>query len=250
MITVREPEEIEDALSTYHSELALIIAKRIPRKPRSRIVEIGAGPGTFTLPLLNTLDEGPELLYCVDSYTGPYEHDRAVLGRRLERESPETQVEIITADARDIGKLVSNIDLVVGHELLCDLNPDQVEQVMQACYEVLKDGGMFVHAGLSPRAESRAEELVQIADQYSEETLSDTTWFSPAAHELAGIAHRTGFSSIRVDYHKIPIRFLGSAAREMIRRWNTGPAFLERYSHEIERTGMEYPLEEIIYCTR
>jgi len=245
MLKVTEPEEIEDALFEYHLKLASTILSKIKYMSPRRIVEIGSGSGTFTIPLLEELNNY-EVLYCVDSYTGPYNQDRKI----LESKVAGKKVEIVEKDAREIDKIISDIDLVIGHEILCDLNSKQAKEVMQACYNVLEEGGVFIHSEFSPFALNRSEEMLHIINKYSEEPISDTEWFSPTADELAGISYRIGFSSIDVNYRKVPIKFMKNAAIEMIKRWKTKTEFLEKYQDEINRSGIEYPMEQILYCIK
>jgi len=250
MLKVTNPEKIEDALFEYHSRLVSAIISKIKYTIPIKIVEIGSGSGAFTIPLLKELDNNFEVFYCVDSYTGPYKGDKKTLQSKLTDKDFQNSVEIIEKDVRNLGSTLSNVDLVIGHEVLCDLNPELVEDVMRVCYAVLNRGGFFIHSGFSPFPLNRAEELVKIINDYSEEAISDTTWFSPTADELAGIASRTGFTSITVDYQKILIKFMNKAALEMIRRWGTKNEFLTKYHDEIQRTGIEYPMEQILYCTK
>lgn len=250
MLKVTEPKEIENALFEYHSKLASAILSKIKYKRPRKIVEIGSGSGTFTIPLLKELDNNFEFFYCVDSYTGPYHEDRNILKLKLKDVTTNRSVEIINKDAGEINKILSDIDLVIGHEILCDLNPGQVEQIISTCYNVLKDGGVFVHSEFSPFALNRSEEMLHILNKYSEEPISDTKWFSPDADELAGIAYKIGFKSISVNYIKIPIKFMKNAAVEMIGRWKTKSEFLEKYQNEINKIGLEYPMEQILYCIK
>jgi SAM-dependent methyltransferase len=251
MMEVIEPEQIEKALFEYHLELVTYILGRIESKRQVKIVEIGSGLGTFTIPLLINLEEMPDKFYCVDSYTGPYAQDRKVFESKLKNEGFHDYVEVIEKDAEEIDKTLSDIDLVIGHEILCDLNRKQVEHVIAACFNSLREGGLFVHSEFSPWAGNRSEELLQITNnEYSDEPISDTTWLAPTADELAGIAHKLGFTSIKIEYKKIPIKFLKSAAREMIRRWRVNKKFLEKYHEEIDAIGIEYPMEQILYCTK
>jgi SAM-dependent methyltransferase len=251
MMEVIEAEQIERALFEYHLELASFIMGRIESKKLVKIIEIGSGPGTFTIPLLINLEKKLEKFYCVDSYTGPYAKDRKVLESELKNKGFHDYIVVIEKEAKEINKILSEMDLIIGHEILCDLSREQVEQVMAACFNSLREGGLFIHSEFSPWAGNRSEELLQISNnEYSDEPTSDTTWFSPSADELACIANKVGFTSIKIEYKKIPIRFLKSAAREMIRRWRVNKEFLEKYHEEIDTIGIEYPIEQILYCTK
>lgn len=244
---ISKPEEIENALYQYHLELASFILTKLQQKSLKRIVEIGAGTGNLTLPLLKELDNDFENYYCVDSYAGPYEHDKKVLESKVK---PYEKIEIINKDAREIDGLLSNIDLVIGHEVLCDLNSKQVEKVMSACYYILRDGGMFIHSELSPFAASKAEKLVHMANEYCEEPISDTGWFSPSADELGVTAKSIGFKSVSVEYKKIPLKFTQEAALDMLKRWKIKKEFMDKYGSEIFKTGIEYPMEQILFCIK
>lgn len=250
MLKVNEPEEIEYILFKYHSKLASIMLSNIKSISPKRIVEIGSGTGTFTIPLIKELNNSFEVFYCVDSYIGPYHEDKKALELKLKELTTNKSIEIINMDARKITKILLDIDLVVGHEILCDLNSKQVERVLLACYNVLIDGGIFVHSECSPFALNRSEELLQISNEYSEEPISDTKWFSPNADELSGIAYSIGFKTISVNYQKIPIKFMNNAAIKMIERWKTKKEFLDKYQDEINRFGIEYPMEQILYCIK
>ncbi len=62
MVKIIGPEAIEDALFEYHSQLAsTILHKKIKNSSPQSIVEIGSGPGTFTIPLL--MEDALVLLY-------------------------------------------------------------------------------------------------------------------------------------------------------------------------------------------
>jgi SAM-dependent methyltransferase len=247
---VEEPEQIEKALFEYHLELGTYILERLGSRSLGRIAEIGSGPGTFTIPLLILFEKGIKEFYCVDSYTGPYAKDKDVLLSRLKNEGFQEYVKVIEKDATEIDKILSDMDLIIGHEVLCDLNSEQVDRVIGACSKSLVKGGMFIHSELSPHANNRSEELLQILNkEYSDEPISDTTWFSPTADELAGVAQRLGFTSISVEYRKIPIRFLGAAALEMIRRWKINESYRGKHLETLNAVGIEYPMEQILFCT-
>jgi len=248
---VIESAQIEKALFGYHLELGSFILDRIGSRTLRKIVEIGSGSGTFTIPFLVLSEKRFERYYCIDSYTGPYSKDKDILESKIKNEGFYKYVEVIEKDAAEIDKIFSDMDLIIGHEILCDLNVEQVKQIMSACLNSLGEGGLFVHSELSPHANNRSEMLLQILNnEYSDEPISDTTWFSPTADELAGIAQKLGFTSIRVEYMKIPIKFIGEAALEMIRRWKTNESFLEKYDEEINTIGIEYPMEQILFCAK
>lgn len=244
---ISKPEEIENALFEYHLELASIILTKLQKKSLKRIVEIGAGSGNLTIPLMRGLENDFEKYYCVDSFFGPYEQDRKTLESKLK---PNEKIEILNIDAKEMDKTLSNIDLVIGHEVLCDLNSKQLEKVMSACFNILREGGMFIHSELSPFTSSKAEELVQIANKFSKEPISDSKWFSPGADELAGLAKSNGFRRVNVEYRKIPLKFKKEAALDMVKTWKTKREFLDNYGGDVYNIGIEYPMEQILFCLK
>jgi len=250
MRLIKKSFEIENALSEYHTDLASTIFREVEENSFTRIVEIGSGSGTFTMPLLEVLGNSFETLFCIDSYTGPYKHDKKTLQSKLVDRNFGSKVKVIEKDIRDLGTVAKNVDLIIGHEVLCDLNSELVEQVMATCYNSLNNDGMFIHSEFSPFALNRAEELLHKINDSSEDPISNTTWFSPSADELGGIAYKVGFRSINVSYQKILIKFMKNAAFEMVGRWKTKDEFLQNYSEEIEKIGIEYPMEQILYCIK
>ena len=250
MLEISNPKDIDDALFKYHSTLASTILKELSLSSFKRIVEIGSGPGTFTIPFVEKLNNKFEILYCIDSYTGPYKHDNDILRSKLADHGLEGQLQIIKRDARDLDRHVSDIDLIIGHEVLSDLTLLQVEQLITASFNTLNKGGFFIHSEFSPIADNKSEELLHIINEYSQEPISDTQWFSPPADELIRLANHTGFESVQVKYKKIPIRFTHDAAIEMLARWKIKQEFLKIYSNKLEKIGIEYPSEQILICEK
>lgn len=247
MIEVTERGEVENALYRYHLELASVILREVGNFSGKNIVEIGSGPGTFTLPLLEKLGDDFNRFHCVDSYPGPYEQDKKILESKL---MGKDKVVILDVDAKEVDKILKDVDLVIGHEVLCDLNLEQIKQIMSACFNVLRNNGLFIHSEFSPFALNESEKMLQTINEFSGEPISDTKWFSPTADELAGLSSDIGFESIKVEYRKIPIKFLGETAIEMVNRWKTKKEFFDKYEGELEKIGIGYPMEQILYCRK
>lgn len=250
MIEVINPEDIDEALFQYNLKLVGKIKNKIVNFTLTRIVEIGSGPGTFTLPLMEEFGGNFEIFYCIDPYLGPYRKDRQVLETKLAALEIKNEVKIVEKDAQEMDSLLSEIDLVIGHEVFCTLKPKHLEQVISACYNVLRPGGMLIHSDFSSFALNRSEELVQIINEYSEEDLSEIPWFSPPAEELARISYNCGFRDIKFDYIKLPIKFKNTAALELLRRWQTKSEFIDKYHAELTEFGIEFPMEQVLYCRK
>ena len=191
-----------------------------------------------------------KIFHCIDPYLGPYKGDRQVFESKLIEKKIKDKVEITECDAREIDKLFSDIDLIIGHEMLSDLNSKQVSQVLATSHKALKPGGIFVHAEFSPIAITRGEELLHIFNDFSQDSASNTDWFSPTADELAALAQKNGFRTLSVDYIKIQLQFKKQAATEMLKKWKIGSKYFEKYQREIDNIGFEFPMEQILYCTK
>lgn len=247
---VHDPEALHGALEEYHQRIAGIILDSIaPLEPRS-IVEMGAGSGHMTIPILIQLDGKFREYLCVDPYTGPYSHDRCVLESRL-RNIPETDgVTIIQFDIADIEDHASDVDLILGHDVFCDLQGDHIERILASCFNILKDDGFLIHTGFSPIATTESEKLVHLINEHAMDPISDTTWFSPGGDYLASIAHRTGFRGVDIRYERVNLRFKGDAAIEMARVWSVSDPFLGDHENEIRRIGIAFPMEQILICRK
>lgn len=250
MIEVENPLEIDNAISEYNRILVEQLLVKIQSNLRNTIVEIGSGNGCFTLPLLGELKDDFENFYCIDSYDGQYKEDVNELHGKLLNMDMLDRVKIITRNATDLDLLFSDVDLIIGHDLLCELNNDQITKMLTVSYHALRENGLFIHSELAPIAQNRAEELVHIANKYSAEPLSEIYCFSPNANDLVEIAIEVGFRIINVDFIKVPIRFKHDAAIEMIERWKTKTEFLNKYENEVLNIGLEYPMEQILCCRK
>ena len=248
MIIVKETEDIDKGLSEYHSKLATFLLKQIKKYNIKNIVELGPGDGVFTIPFLNSLNFDINNYYCIDPYTDPYSDKGQILNNKLLENKFKEKVQVIHEDAANLDKIVSDIDLVISHEVLGDLNLKQIEQVFKACYNTLQEKGILIHSEFSPIPTNRAEEIVQIIDVYSSEYASGARWFSPGADQLAAIAYQAGFKSIKFRFKKIPIKFEHMAAIKLIKSWNIKGEFLDNYKQEIFKNGIEFPMEQILFC--
>ena len=56
MVDITNPEDIETALFTYHTKLSSLIKDKILLKNATTIIEIGSGPGTFTIPFISEIN--------------------------------------------------------------------------------------------------------------------------------------------------------------------------------------------------
>ncbi|MGA1819724.1 MAG: class I SAM-dependent methyltransferase [Thermoplasmatota archaeon] len=237
-------------LFDYNSTLAEEILSRMRRRDLSRIVEFGAGSGLFTLPLLEKLYPSFEEYIVADPYPGPYTKDREVLVKRLREAGYSDKVRIEKVPIWNISKKVNEVDLIIGHDVFCDLTMDQVKDSLRAGIEVLSDGGLFVHSGLSPNAATPSERLLMKLDSYSSTPLVKGNWFSPGSEFLFVISREVGFNDVSIHEVKVPLTLFGTDARELLKQWNIKKGALVRYKDQIDKVGIEFPREQVIICRK
>lgn len=239
---IRKPEEIESVLTEYYGNLAQFMVNLVKTPDDAVILEPGCGDGALTVHLLGLLPGSTVI--CYDLFGGVYERDLDILKER------SVDMRIVKGDVRTMGIHTESVDFVISNELLCDLSRNDARKTIDEFYRILREGGAFVHGCLSPCPETRAQELVIIADGYSADPLFDHDWFSPPADELAGMLHSAGFQGITVKYFEDCVKFLGDAAFCHMKEWVLKPEFFEKYSSEIKSCGIEYPIEQVIYCRK
>ena len=53
-----------------------------------------------------------------------------------------------------------------------------------------------------------------------------------------------------MDYVRIPIRFEGEGALELVKRWGPLESFYNRFREELLEVGLEFPLEQVLQCVK
>jgi SAM-dependent methyltransferase len=238
---IRKQEEIEPVLAKYYGNLAQFMVNLVEIPDDAVILEPGCGGGALTVHLLRLLPRSAVI--CYDLFR-VFEIDLDILKKRV------VDVRIVKGDVRTMGIHTESVDFIISNELLCDLSRNDTRVAINEFYRILRKGGTFIHGCLSPYPETRAQELTIIADGYSADPLFDHDWFSPPADELAGMLHSAGFHGIAVKYFQECVKFLGDAAFCHIKEWILKPEFFEKYSTEIRTHGIEYPMEQVVYCQK
>lgn len=238
---IRRKEEIESGFEKYYSRLAQFMVNLVDIQDNPVILEAGCGSGALTVPLLSLLE--PYSVYiCYDLYAGVYEKSLQPIKKRVDN--------IVVGDVRNMSFHSNTVDAIFSNELLCELTKHDTRKAVTELYRILKWGGTFIHGVLSPYPENRAQELVVLADTYSAEPVFPKEWFSPPADELAGMLHQAGFSTIGVSYFEESIKFEGEVAFEQVQSWVTKPEFFEKYGDDLKEYGLEYPMEQVVYCQK
>jgi ubiquinone/menaquinone biosynthesis C-methylase UbiE len=245
---------LEEAFQRMYERVVSLLVQNLDYKRASVILEAGCGKGQLTVPLARrTRKTGKNIrIIALDTSVGPYRGHLNVLKKNLRKEKLQDLVVPVLADVRNM-KSVHNesVDILLSHELLCDLDRRGLEKAMREFYRVLKPGGQMAHAELSPVPENEAQELLIEADANSLETSEPRPeWFSPFSDEVAAIMHKTGFKNVNVGYFETEIRMKYETAIATLRQWKIAPAFIKNRSGDIRKFGLEFPMEHVIFCEK
>lgn len=243
ILLVDKIQDSERIIDEYYERLAWFMSEVVGNQEYKVVVEGGCGPGTLSRPLSFLLHEG-SLYVCYDLFSGVYDSSlQSLTDKRL-------GCPIIQGDIRCMGIHTGSIDLVFTHELLCELTEQDTLITLKEIYRILHDGGLCINGVLSPYPETRAQELVVLADAHSSHPFFEKTWFSPPADTLAGMLHLTGFSHIHIRYFDLSLRFTGECAFDQLKKWEIGPEFYAQYAGEVETYGLELPMVQVVSCTK
>jgi len=237
-----------------YERLVSLLVRSMDFKRASVILEAGCGKGELTVPLAMRVRKiGRDIrIVALDSSVGPYEGDADVLKKNLQEQGLQERVTPIAEDVRNMKSIESeSVDIVLSHELLCDLDRKGLERAMGEFHRVLKAKGQMAHGELSPVPENEAQQLLIEADANSVETTRPKPeWFSPYSDEVAAVMHKTGFKKIGTIYFETKIRLDYEMAIARLRDWKIAPAFIQKRSGDIRKFGLELPMEHVIFCEK
>jgi ubiquinone/menaquinone biosynthesis C-methylase UbiE len=238
-----------------YERLAAYLVDNLDFGKVSTILEVGSGSGQFTVPFVKRvtrIKEGVKML-ALDLSAGPYKGHLDTLRKRLCGEKLGDVIVPLNGDARNMNMIeAESVDLVVSNETLCEFNREGLDMAVREFFRVLKFGGQMVHGELIPAFENEAQKLVIDADLQSLATSSPKPeWFSPSSDEVAALLHKTGFKDIEVRYFETQVTFRRfSDAMKKLRRWRIDPVFIKERVRDIQRYGLEYPIEHLIFCRK
>jgi len=249
--TINTLRDFKLAVDRMYGRLADFLMENVDLRRVSLILEAGCGRGQLTFPLAERLGERCKII-AFDVSSGPYSGALRVLGRAVRRKSLGGVIEIVKGDVRSMFDIKDeSVDLIVSNELFCELDRRGLKSALGEFHRILKRGRQMVHAELNPVSENRAQELFIKANSYSMETMVPRpSWFSPTADEIAANLRRTGFAKIHVEYFETNLKLGFDVAVRQLRRWKTAPSFLSRYKKELQKYGLEYPLEHVVSCEK
>jgi ubiquinone/menaquinone biosynthesis C-methylase UbiE len=246
--------KMEKVVSSMYERLVSLLIENLDFEKASVILEVGAGRGQLTVPLvkrLKTAKLGFRVI-ALDTSAGPYEGALETLKRDLREEKLEDLVTVVNGDVRNMSAMeTESVDLVISNEMLCELNVEGLEKAIQEFYRILKPRGEMGHGELIPVAENEAQKLVIDANANSTETsLPKPEWFSPFSDEAAAMMHRTGFKNIRTTYFETRVKMDYDDALKKLKEWTVRPSWIEKHLDDLKRFGLELPMEHVIFCER
>jgi ubiquinone/menaquinone biosynthesis C-methylase UbiE len=246
--------KMQKAVNSMYERLVSLLIENLDFKRASVILEVGAGRGHLTVPLVKRLKtaKGKFRVIALDTSEGPYKTALETLKRELRKENLEDLVMVVNGDVRNMSAMeTESVDLIISNETLCELNREGLERAVQEFYRILKRGGEMGHGELIPVAENEAQRLVIDANADSMETsLSKPEWFSPFSDEVAVVMHRTGFKNIRTEYFETRVKMDCDIALNMLKEWAINPSWIKEHVNNIKRLGLELPMEHIVFCEK
>ncbi len=239
-IVANSPQDIAPAYEKYYSALADHFIREIGSGRGIRLVlEVGAGKGQLTVPLLKRLRRSVRLI-AADSSRGPYAGWLEELPFVIAKNGLESRVRVLRADARRlVGVQNRSVDLIVSNELLCDLAPEaHLLAALKESYRVLKPGGVMVHGEWSAVAEDGSQSIMV------------KHWPSWSPDQLFAVMKEAGFSDFHVTYFDTTIKFGYRPALEELRGWGASESLLKKYDRLLKQRGMRLPFEHIVRCRK
>lgn len=253
MRVISSIDELEIAKEEWYDRLSGFMFELVDLENVAIVLEAGCGSGSLTMPLMVNLG-GRCRIIAYDLSTGPYEADLEVLSNKVTAKGLVDFIKTVKGDTTNMDSIADeSIDLIVSNEFFWELNRLGLERTLREFHRVLKHGGQMVHAELSPSAQNRPQELLIEANlHYSLETMlpEGAYWFSPTVDDVAALMNKTGFRNISVHFFETNIRLVYEVAVEQLKRWKTNPIFMEKHSKDLQKHGIEFPLEHVIVCEK
>lgn len=190
-------------------------------------------------------------IIALDVAGGPYRGNLDILRERMMKDNLQKFIEIVEGDVRSISINDESVDLIISNELFCDLSREGLKKALEEFYRVLKPNGQMAHGELIPVPENRAQELLIEADSYSMETLTPKyEWFSPYSDEVIVLMHKIGFKNITVKYFDTNVHLFFNDALKQLKKWKISHTFIKKRIKDLEKHGLEFPMEHIIFCEK
>jgi ubiquinone/menaquinone biosynthesis C-methylase UbiE len=254
MNIVRNTSELESAQRLMYDRLADFLVENLDLIHASVILEAGCGGGRLTMPFVEKVMRIKQKckIIAFDISSGPYLGRLNLLKEKVRGMRFERVITTIEGDVKNMEAIdEESVDLIISNELFCDLDRQGLEMALKEFFRILKPNGQMAHGVLSPVPENEAQKLLIEADSYSLEKMEPKpSWFSPPSDEVAALMQKIGFRKIVMKYFEPNLKLGFKAALEQLNQWNTDPAFVQRRRKDIQKHGLEFPMEYVIFCEK
>ncbi len=241
MHRITNARDLDGAWLSLRASLARWLAISFPATTRS-VLEVGCGSGQITVPLSESLPEAA--ITAVDQFEGPYSRDRPSLLAAFKRAGARRRVRVVKANSLQWipRQKPDRFDVVLSSEFLPEIDASQLQSFFNACFRVLRPGGVTAHLFLSPNPAKPRRKLVVEADSDPRWTRHPPReWFSPPASLVLQDLTAAGFCNNRTRRHPGGLVARGEAARSLLRQWGVRTAFAKTYADRLSKGGLELP---------
>jgi len=240
-----DSSKVEAAWSKQYDRLAQIFAGIVGKKNR-RIAEIGCGRGQITIPLAKRAANSRFVL--VDRFantgTGSYSKNYKVLLSNLKKAKLKGRARIVVSDYLEwiAAEDDETYNAIISSEFLPETDSVEVRHLMQACYRLLKPGGVTMHSFLSPIARNSRQRLMITADSNPVWTRTPPKeWFSPRPELVIKEFRESGFQRIRRITIRSHLIMKADAAKSYLKSGEVKASFYEKHKAQLDKSGLEIP---------
>ena len=241
MRVLSDSADLDRAWASEYARLARAITAVLPSRV-SALVEVGCGRGQLTIPLARLLPNAE--IDVIDRFEGPYSSDPRRLREGLKSAGLVDRVRELPGDATKVLKHqpTGSLDAVVSSEFLSELTTRGLTLFFESCHRALRDGGVSVHAFLSPLPGNDGQRLTIEADSNPRWTTHPPPeWFSPPPEMARKSLIAAGFTGVHVGVKQGRLRLTDSAARAQLERWGVRATFYRNHERSLRTHGLELP---------
>jgi cyclopropane fatty-acyl-phospholipid synthase-like methyltransferase len=131
---------------------------------------------------------------------------------------------------------------IISSEFLPETDSAEVRHLMQACYRLLKPGGVIMHSFLSPIPRNSRQRLMITADSNPAWTRTPPKeWFSPKPELVIKELQDSGLQRILKVTIRSHLIMKAEAAKSNLKSWEVKPSFYEKHKAQLDKNGLELP---------
>lgn len=163
------------------------VAQRVAALRGSRILEMGAGYGPYTVALAEACPQA-QLLACEISLRQIEQAQRLLNGRGI-------RARLLRCAAEQSGLPAESFDVVTSYALLHEIPAAATENVFREAFRLLAPGGHLLFVDVPPF--ERLDKLMQWQVDHAAKHEGEPFWREAASMDVAGALRRAGFEDVR-----------------------------------------------------